>query len=236
MKASYEQISQHFEDVLRIRLSNWLVINQPRQLNNYALTAPLVVAYRYAEALKKPLAIHDMTREKGHESHKFGSEFDFDLQGDRYNPVTQIAMTSDLLAIREALMPSLKAFRIGVYFDYFKNTEAKTFEQFKAKYKKIGESMHLGVRYRWLSEEYKGDKPVGDYDYFSLWGKGKGHSGLDNFWADRIRSWNIGLMQVPAHAVAMTILGDLKALDLFSPGLAHLRTKADGESRPPLAA
>ena len=218
MKANYEEVRWHLGYVLGIHLDQHLRIRRPGTLKHYSVIAALIVAYRYAEALGQKLVIHDMTT-GGHKSHQVGTELDFDLDANPHKAVPQINMTSDLLCIREMLKPHLNAFRIGVYFDHLDNTDAKTYEEFKAMYGKVKYSMHLGVRYRWNSEEYKGGPTSSNYDKFSLWGKGSRHYGKKNLWAQRIRSWNIGLIDGQSNKVAQTILRDFITLDRYPPPL-----------------
>lgn len=223
LKTKYDAANAHLDIVLGINLEKHLEIWNKKSLKHYAVLGALLVVYRYAEALGQKLIIHDMTSD-GHESHLLGTELDFDLVSDRRNPVQQINMASDLIRIRDILRPYFNAFRIGIYFDHFNNTEAKTYEDFKEMYgkKSTGVSMHLGVRYQWQSQDYKGALPPANYDEFSLWGKGKGHYNRKGLWAKRILSWDIGFIKGRSIQVAHTLLNDFILLDRNPPTMIML--------------
>lgn len=221
LKANYDAVNAHLNFVLGIDLEKHLELRRKRTLKHYSVTAALLVAYRYAETMGQRLVVHDMTT-GGHKSHQVGTELDFDLASDRYDAVKQINIASDLLCIREVLKPRLNAFRIGIYFDHLDNTDAKTYQDFKAMYgkKRLRNSMHLGVRYQWHCKEYKGGPTSSNYDEFSLWGKGSRHYGKKGLWSKRILSWNIGHLRSGADfSIARTLLKDFQTLDRYPPTL-----------------
>src|SRR5512147_1009435 len=108
----FDTAATHLKDVLGIDLAKHLRFGRPQTLRDFAVLGSLVVIYRYAEALGKPLVVHDMTA-GGHESHHLGTELDFDLNTPRRKPLQQLHVIADLLRLREALRAELDAFRLG---------------------------------------------------------------------------------------------------------------------------
>jgi hypothetical protein len=220
-KTDFAAASTHLKELLGIDLKKHLSFTREGTLRAFSVVGSLVVVYRYAEAIGKRLVVHDMTV-GGHKSHLMGTELDFDLNSLRKDPVTQVNIASDLLRVREVLRPDLEAFRVGIYFDYFSNTEADTFAKFKDLYGggKTAVSMHLGVRYRWSSPEYQGNPMPPDAGAFILWGRGSKTYHNSDLWTRRIRSWGLGFLKAQAEDLARrTIATDFRALDNNPPPL-----------------
>ena len=171
--------------------------------------------------LAKKLVVRDMTV-GGHKSHLMGTELDFDLYSPSNDPVLQVNIAGDLLRISDSLRADLEAFRIGIYFDYFFNTEAVSFKQYKELYGdgKTAASMHLGVRYRWSSPEYQGGPMPPDAGKFLMWGIGRKSFNNSDLWKRRIRSWDVGFLKGKVNDLAnRTIVRDFRALDYNPPPL-----------------
>lgn len=220
-ETDFATASTHLNQVLGIDLDKHLNFTRASTLKAFSVIGSLVVVYRYAEALGKTLVVHDMTV-GGHQSHLLGTELDFDLSSPRKDPITQVNIASDLLRIREELRTELDAFRVGIYFDFFSNTEAETFADFQQLYgdAKTAVSMHLGVRYRWSSPEYQGNPMTSATGAFVVWGKGSKGYGNSDLWARRIRSWKIGFLKEQSEPLARnTIATDFRALDNNPPRL-----------------
>ena len=221
MKTDFATASTHLNELLGIDLKKHLHFTKEDTLRDYSVLGSLVVVYRYAEALGKKLIVRDMTV-GGHESHLIGTELDFDLNSRHKDPVIQVNIAGDLLRISDSLRADLDAFRIGIYFDKFSNTEAETFKQFQDLYGdgKTAASMHLGVRYRWSSPEYQGGPMPPDFGKFSMWGKGSVSFGNSDLWKRRIRSWDVGFLKGKVNDLAnRTIATDYRALDNNPPPL-----------------
>ena len=220
--ATYQDVRKHLM-WCGIHLESQLELPKRESVKFYAIINPLIVIYRYSEALNQTLGkrikVFDMNHD-GHRSHPLGTELDFDLPP-IHQAKTQVNMASDLLRIRKALSGHLDAFRIGFYFDTFEKAynmpSNKTYEGFLDNYKKVGVSMHLGVRYRWQCDAYKGAPPSGNYDKFSLWGSNGGHEKHKNKWINRILSWNIGFIKDRTDLVAKKILHDFKTMEWWRP-------------------
>jgi len=222
LACTYEEARAHLQIVLGIDLENHLEFRNKNQLKFYALLGTLVVIYRYAEALGQHMRIFDMST-GGHKSHLVGTELDFDYAPDAHDPVNQINVASDMLRVREAVESEMDAFRIGIYFDHFENTDVRTFEEYRATYgRNRNKSMHLGVRYKFQSADYQGERPPAGYGLFSFWGKGSRTYGNHALWARRILSWNIGFIRERAVLVGATVLKDLAALDQSPPTMVVL--------------
>lgn len=226
LQTTYEEARAHLEIVLGIDLQHQLDFRHPKQLRRYALLGALIVAYRYAEALGKRLTVFDMST-GGHKSHLVGTELDFDYGPDPHDAVNQANVISDLLRVRALMESETDAFRLGIYFDKFDNpdalTGAKTFDDYKSKYgKKQNTSMHLGVRYKFESQDYKGGPTSSDYGPFAFWGVGSKGFGRSGLWATRIRSWDIGFIKDRADLVALAALRDLAVLDKNPPTMIVL--------------
>jgi hypothetical protein len=225
LQTTFEEARAHLEIVLRIDLQRHLDFRHPGQLEYYALLGALIVAYRYAEALGQHVVIFDMNT-GGHKSHLVGTELDFDYQPEPHDPVNQVNVISDLLRVREAMRPEMNAFRLGFYFDRFDDTEAlevRTFADFQRTYGSgRHSSMHLGVRYKFQSQDYHGAKTSSLYGEFAFWGQGSEGFGKSGLWARRIRSWDIGFIRERADLVAAAALEDLAALDQSPPTMVVL--------------
>lgn len=220
-KTDFTQASTHLKDLLGIDLTKHLSFTRKKTLNNYSVIGSLVVVYRYAEALGKKFVVHDMTA-GGHQSHQLGTELDFDVASKRKDPVTQVHVISDMLRIRKALRSELDAFRLGIYVDYFYNTDANTFAKYEDMYGggKTAASMHIGVRYKWSSQEYKGKALPPKAGAFTLWGRGSKGYEKSGLWRRRIESWNIGFLKGACESLATrTIVTDFRALDNNPPPL-----------------
>jgi hypothetical protein len=221
-KTDFATASTHLHELLGIDLTKRLLFSNAGTLRDFSVVGSLVVVYRYAEALGKKLVVHDMTV-GGHESHLLGTELDFDVVGKRKDPMTHLRVVGDLLRLRAVLRPDLEAFRVGLYFDVLSNTEADTLAKFEEKYGggKTASSMHLGVRYKWASDEYRGKPLPGDAIAFGMWGRGKRTFGYSDLWVNRIRSWDVGFLKGQAEGLARrTIATDFRALDANPPPLA----------------
>lgn len=216
---NFAAASAHLHELLGIDLKKHLRFTRESTLKSFSVLGSLVVVYRYAEAIGKRLVVHDMTA-GGHKSHLVGTELDFDLSSNRKDPIVQLNFAADLLRIRDALRPDLDAYRVGIYFDHFSNTDAETLAQFKDQYGggRTAVSMHLGVRYRWSSPEYQGNPLPADAGTFVLWGKGSRTYGHSDLWIRRIRSWNVGYLKGQCDPLArQTIATDFRALDYNPP-------------------
>lgn len=222
LKTDFATANTHLNELLGIDLEKHVKFSNAQTLRDFSVVGTLVVVYRYAEAVGKKLVVHDMTV-GGHESHLLGTELDFDVVGKRKNPMTHLQVVGDLLRMRAVLRPELEAFRIGMYFDYLSDTEADTLAEFEAKYGggKTASSMHLGVRYKWTSDEYRGKPLPADAIAFGMWGKGSRTFGKSDLWTNRIRSWGVGFLKGRAEDLARrTIATDFRALDANPPPLA----------------
>lgn len=218
----FSAASRHLNDYLGIDLKTHLHFTREETLRDFSVVGSLVVVYRYAEALGRKLVVHDMTV-GGHKSHLMGTELDFDMNKVRRDPMTQLHITADLLRVRGTLRPDLEAFRIGFYFDYLLHTEAETLAQFKAMYGggKTAVSMHLGVRYKWESGDYRGGPMSEKALTFGIWGRGSRTYKNSDLWTNRIRSWAVGFLKSDAEDLARrTIATDFRALDYNPPSLA----------------
>ena len=214
-ETTFDEASKHLNDYLGIELTKHLRFSRRGTLTNYSVVGSLVVVYRYAEALGEKLVVHDMTT-GGHKSHQLGTELDFDLSSKRRDPIKQVHIISDLLRIRKVLRPELNAFRLGLYFDYFSNTEADTFQKYKDTYGggETASSMHIGVRYKWTCEEYRGNPFPAQAGEFSFWGKGSKGYKKSGLWARRILSWPVGNLKGKCEDLAKKVIAtDFRALD-----------------------
>jgi hypothetical protein len=202
-------------------LKKHLAFTREETLRDFSVVGSLVVVYRYAEALGRKLLVRDMTV-GGHKSHLMGTELDFDMNKVRRDPMTQLHMTADLLRVRGVLRPDLEAFRIGFYFDSYEHADADTLAEFKAKYAggKTDVSMHLGVRYKWVSTDYRGGPMKDNATAFGMWGRFDKAFGKSDTWTSRIRSWAVGFLKADAEGLARrTIATDFRALDYNPPSL-----------------
>lgn len=241
MAATFEEARAHVQIVLGIDLESHLDILHPDQFTAYALIAPLVVAWRYAEAVGRHIVIFDMTT-AGHKSHKSGMDLDFDYAPDPHNPVNQAKVACDMLRIGRALGNQVHAFRLGFYFARFDNQAVfdtvRTFDEFQDTFgrsaaefrKKRGRqltSMHLGVRYKFVSADYQGDRKTNR----GFWGLDEGDTGNPTFsqtWNKRIRDWTDGFIGERASLVAAAALRDLEELDKNPPTLVVLGARGTG--------
>jgi hypothetical protein len=216
--ANFAAVDEHLRRVLNITLTQHLEFRRPKGVNNYAIIAPLLVLYRYAEALPQNIVIHDASV-GGHQSHLLGTELDFTYSENGHNAMRQAEVVSDLLNVREILAPQVTAFRIGFYFDRFDNLAANTLEAFRDLY---GSSRllsnHLGIRYPWTSDDYEGAQPSKKYGYMAFWGRGTDGFGQGDRWARRILSWNLGLLPAGrAQLIAQRVVNDFQILDRNPP-------------------
>ncbi len=227
LQATYEEVRAHLDIVLGINLEDHLDFRESDQLKHYALCGALIVAYRYAEALGERLRIFDMNVGFPHKSHLVGTELDFGHSQQAHDPVTQANIIRDLIRVRELMLPETKAFRLGLYFARFDDADAiancRTFADYERMYGANRHvSMHLGVRYKFESEDYKGGPTSSNYGPFSFWGKGSEGFGRSGFWLRRIGGWDIGLIRERASIVAAQALADLAALDRSPPTMVVL--------------
>jgi hypothetical protein len=216
--ANLAAIEVHLSQVLNMTLTNRLEFRRPKGANSYAIIAPLLVLYRYAEALPQKIVVHDVSV-GGHKSHMTGTELDFTYAENGHNAMRQAEVVSDLLRIKQTLGPQVTAYRIGFYFDRFENLEADTLEAFRNLYGNLHlVSNHLGIRYPWTSEDYKGGPIPRDYGLMSFWGRGSKTFGQGDRWARRILSWNLGLLATGrAELIARQVLNDISILDRNPP-------------------
>jgi len=243
MPATFADARAHLQIVLGIDLENHLQIRNPDQFKFYALLGTLIVIYRYAEALGRHIVIQDMTTGRPHKSHKHGMDLDFDYQPEWYNPVNQVNICSDMLRVGRAMSDRLDAFRLGFYFTHFGNQTVidtvRTFDDFQRTFgRSPGEfrrlrgrrlsSMHLGIRYKFESADYKGDHKTNR----GFWGLDEGDTGETSFshtWSRRIRGWPVGFIgENRANLVAAVALRDLDELDRNPPTLVVLGAKGAG--------
>lgn len=223
LTANFDAVDVHLRKVLNITLTDRLEFWQPKGVNNYAIIAPLILLYRYAEALPKKIIIHDASV-GGHKSHTALTELDFTYAKDGFNAMRQADVISDLLNIRKIMKPQLTAYRLGFYFDNFTNHQADTLDRFRELYgsKKLS-SNHLGIRYPWTSSDYEGNTPSKKYGYFAFWGQGLEGFGEGERWAKRILSWNLGLLPAGrAQLIAQRVMDDFKMLDRNPPSYIML--------------
>jgi hypothetical protein len=220
MKATnFDAASQHLNDYLGIDLTKHLRFSRPGTLRDYSVIGSLVVVYRYAEALERKLVVHDMTT-GGHKSHLLGTELDFDLSNRRRDPMEQLHVIGDMLRIRKALGSEIDAFRLGLYVDYFSNTEADSYAKYQEMYgdTKTAASMHIGVRYKWTVDDYQGRPFSKNAGPFAFWGKGSKGFKKGALWAQRIRSWPVGFVKSACDDLATDVIAtDFRALDANPP-------------------
>jgi hypothetical protein len=224
LPTNFEACGRHLNDYLGIELTRHLRFTNAGTLTDFSVVGSLIVVYRYAEALRRRLVVHDMST-GGHKSHLLGTELDFDMDGRRRNPIEQVHVISDMLRIRRALRPFLNAFRLGLYVDYFSNTDASSWEKYQKMYrgKSASSSMHIGVRYKWTQKVYQGHPLPSSAGAFTLWGRGSTGYGNSGLWTQRIRSWPIGFLGGQCEALALrTIATDFCALDYNLPPLAYV--------------
>lgn len=223
MKATnFDAASQHLNDYLGIDLTEHLRFSRPGTLRDYSVVGSLVVVYRYAEALERKLVVHDMTT-GGHKSHLLGTELDFDLSNRRRDPLEQLHVIGDMFRIRKALGSELDAFRLGLYVDYFSNTGANSLAKYQQMYgdTKTAASMHIGVRYKWTADDYKGRPFSKKAGPFAFWGRGSEGFGNGGLWARRVRSWSVGFLKTGCDELATkTLATDFRALDNNPPSAA----------------
>ncbi len=217
IKGTPDDILTHVNDILNIDLKMQLNFNKMRTLSAYSLIPPLLVLYRYAEAVNKTIEIRDMMA-SGHKSHLMGSELDFHFPGKRTNCVSHIRIAGDLLTLKDKLMPSLDSFRVGAYFEHFDKANLTTFEAFEKKYKrkKAAASMHLGTRFKWyIAEKYDSKKLSGLR--FGIWGRGGRTYGKQRKIEKVIKSWKKGhLTEAQISAVATQLNSDKIRLELHA--------------------
>jgi hypothetical protein len=224
--ANFAAVDEHLRKVLNVTLTNQLQFQRERGVSSYATIAPILVLYRYAEALPQNIIIHDVSV-GGHESHLLGTELDFTYSERGHNAIRQAEVVSDLLRIRETMGPQVTAFRIGFYFDRFDNLEADTLDAFRDRYGSTRlVSNHLGIRYPWTSDDYRGAPAPRDYGYMAFWGRGSRTFGQGRRWEQRILSWNLGLLHT-GHAalIAQRVLNDFRSLDRNPP--SHIMLGAE---------
>jgi hypothetical protein len=224
--ANFAAIDEHLRKVLNITLKNHLQFRRKRGVSSYAIIAPIIILYRYAEALPHRLTIHDVSV-RGHRSHMLGTELDFTYSQRGHNGMRQAEIVSDLLRMRESMEQQVTAFRIGYYFDRFENMEAKTLKAFRDRYgDKRLKSNHLGIRYPWISTDYRGAPAPSTYGHMAFWGQGSRTFGKDRHWARRILSWDLGLLQTGRAAqIAQRALKDFRKLDRNPP--SHIMLGAE---------
>jgi hypothetical protein len=230
LETTFEEARTHLRIVLGIELTDHLDFRRPKQLKSFALVGSLVVAYRYATVLGERIVIFDMSS-GSHESHHIGTELDFDYGPDTHDAENQMNVIADMLRVREAIAPWLDAFRLGIYFDRMDDKEAlkvKTFDDYKRAYDRVRYSMHLGVRYKFKSEDYKGKKLPAGGSAFVLWGKGGKGFAMSPLWTKRIRSWDIGFIKRRAYLVAALALHDFLKLDQHPPTVMFGAGRAAG--------
>ncbi len=231
-KTDYEEVRAHVKYVCGIDLSLQLKSNRFHQVKIWPLVTPLVVLYRYSEAVGEKIRLYGMF-EKGHKSHLSGVDLDFGYFADdlRKKAVTQARIVNDMLELRDAItMQSsrIEAFRIGFYFDRFDNDDAlkkllaaddreAAFNKAYAKRNGLS-SLHLGVRYRYDDPVYQGVKTSSDYADFGFWGRGGGSCGRGSKWEKVFRDMAGNMPQAQAANVASKILRDLDMLNRRAPG------------------
>lgn len=221
LQANFESVDEHLQTVLHIELTSRLRLRRPGTIRTYATIGALVVLYRYAEALHQTLVVHDVASMHGHVSHQLGTELDFTHSERGHSARRQAEVVSDLLRIRSAVRPSLTAFRIGFYFARFDDQDAldaTTFEEFLNLYGTNRLlSNHLGIRYPWTSDDYRGEPAPRNYGAMSFWGRGSRTFGQGRRWERRILSWDIGLLNGDHALVAQRVLDDFATLDRNPP-------------------
>jgi hypothetical protein len=224
MKATtFDGAIAHVENVLGVTLTDHVEFSSPGTFKNYSVLGSVLTVYRYAEAIGQRLVIHHLTAH-GHKSHLLGTELDFDIDGRRKDPLQQVHVISDMLRIRNAMQDRLNAFRLGFYFDFLNSPDAeaaKSLQKFESTYKdvKTASSMHIGVRYRWKSEEYRGN-PLGSNSLvFGVWGRGSRTFLRSDRWTRRLLDWPVGFLRAGCTRLAKDVLlDDFRQLDRYPSG------------------
>lgn len=225
--SNFDAVDEHLRRVLNVTLTDHLEFRRPRGVSSYATIAPIIVLYRYAEELLQNIIIHDVSV-GGHKSHLLGTELDFTYSERGHNAIRQAEVVSDLLRIREIMRPHVTAFRIGFYFDRFDNLEADTLDAFNDLYGNTRlVSNHIGIRYPWTNDDYRGAEPSSNYGHMSFWGRGSRTFGQGGRWERRILSWNMSLLPERGRISLITerLLNDFKKLDRNPP--SHIMLGAE---------
>ena len=228
-KTTFITFKKHLNSVCGIDLETHLEFLKKHTITNYSLATSILVLYRYAEKLGKKIQVRDAIA-GGHKSHAaLLTETDFDLLENAVNwkPKIQIELAGDLLVISDKAKKDLSAFRLGFYFDKFKEAKKEVGEKntagqkdyTKAKFlevygeEKAGASMHIGARYDFKKNEYLGKK-IKKGVVFGLWGSGGTRDGTGDFWAEKIKEWKCSYLDdAKRDAVVKAFLADCKKLD-----------------------
>src|SRR6185369_9221495 len=109
----------------------------------------------------------------------------------------------------------------------FQDTFGRSAGEFRKKRGRQLTSMHLGVRYKFASADYQGDRKTNR----GFWGLDEGETDDPSFsqtWNKRIRAWTDGFIGERASLVAAAALRDLDALDKNPPTLVMLGARGVG--------
>lgn len=229
-KTNYDEATAHLKRACGIDLPLQLTSQRWRTLSAWSILSPLVLLYRYSEQIHEKLRLYDMV-EDGHKSHMSGTDLDFGYadDGKAHKAVHQVRVINDLLELGEALhaqSSKIQAFRVGFYFDNLVGNDnlakLKKAEDKEAKFVELYEkkrwtsSMHLGLRYDFSDDIYKGDTTYGNGKYV-LWGRETDATG-SGAWKEIFKDMDGNLTKAECAKVATTTLADLGKLDGLVPG------------------